>query len=59
MADIAPPHIERLGDPDPGTREDPSPQRRVKAAAAGKAASRGIPKIETTEEDQHKLDEMA
>jgi hypothetical protein len=68
MADISPPHIERIGDPSTGPRENPSsPQRESEAVAVGRLAPREvpkkvtkiIPKIEPAEEDQHELDELA
>jgi hypothetical protein len=64
MADISPPHIESIGDPGTGTREQPSSQRRAKATAAGKSAApreplKTVPKIGPAEEDEHKIDELA
>lgn len=61
MAEITPPRIELISDPNTGTQEQPAQKPRAKAAAAGKPSPLSrLPEVSAPEEeDQHKLDEMA
>jgi hypothetical protein len=60
MAEIAPPRIESIADPGPGTQDQSAHKPRLKAAIAGKPASPSPPEISAPEEEEkHELDEMA
>jgi hypothetical protein len=60
MAEIAPPRIESISDPNSGPQDQPAQKPRVKAAAAGKPAPPHVPEVSAPgEEDKHELDEMA
>jgi hypothetical protein len=60
MADITPPRIESISDPNSGLQDQPPPKPRVKAAAAGKPAPPHVPQVSAPgEEEIHELDEMA
>jgi hypothetical protein len=60
MAEILPPRIGSISDPNSGPQDQPAPKPRVKAVAPAKPNPPQDPDISSAEEeDQHKLDEMA
>jgi len=60
MAEIVPPRIESISDPNSGPQDQPAPKPRVRAVVATKPDSPPLPDISPVEEeDKHKLDEMA
>jgi hypothetical protein len=60
MAEIVPPRIELISDPNSGPQDQPAPKPRHKAVVASKPAPLRVPDISCAEEeDEHELDEMA
>jgi hypothetical protein len=60
MAEITPPRIESISDPNSGPPDQPGQKPRAKAAAAGKAVPPQPPEVSAPEEEEkHELDEMA
>jgi len=60
MAEITPPRIESISDPNSGSQEQPAQKPRTKVAIGAKPASPPVPEISAPEEDEkHELDEMA
>ena len=59
MAEIAPPRINSISDPNSEPQDHPAKKTRVKPSA-GKSVPARAPEISTPdEEDKHELDEMA
>ena len=60
MAEIKPPRIGSISDPNSGPPDQPAQEPRARAAAAGKPAPIRVPEVSAPEEeDKHNLDEMA
>jgi hypothetical protein len=60
MAEIVPPRMGSISDPNSGSPDQPAPKPRVKAAVAHKPVPPPAPDISPMEEeDKHELDEMA
>jgi hypothetical protein len=60
MAEISPPRIESISDPNSGPQDQPAPNPRAKQDVAAKPAPPRVPEVSAPEEeDQHQLDEMA
>jgi hypothetical protein len=60
MAEITPPRIESISDPNSGPRDQPAQKPRAKAAVAAKSVPQQAPEVSAPEEeDKHELDEMA
>jgi hypothetical protein len=64
MAEISPPRIESISDPNSGSQDrsqdQPAPKPPAKQNAAAKPAAPRAPEVSAPEEeDQHQLDEMA
>ena len=60
MAEIAPPRIESIADPNSGRMDESAPKSRAKAAGTGKRSTLRPPEVSAPEEeDKHTLDEMA
>jgi hypothetical protein len=60
VAEIVPPRIESIADPNSGSQDQPAPKPRVKAVVATKPDPPHVPDISPAEEeDKHELDEMA
>ena len=60
MAEILPPRIGSISDPNSGPQDQPAPKPRAKAVAALKPEPPSDPDLSSAEEeDKHELDEMA
>jgi hypothetical protein len=60
MAEIVPPRIGSISDPNPGPQDQPAPKPRAKAVVAIKPDPPHVPDISSAEDEgKHELDEMA
>jgi hypothetical protein len=60
MAEIVPPRIGSISDPNSGPQDQPAPKPRAKAFVSTKPDPPPVPDISSAEEeDKHELDEMA
>jgi hypothetical protein len=60
MAEIVPPRIGSISDPNSGPQDQPAPKPRAKAVVSTKPDPPPVPDISSAEEeDKHELDEMA
>jgi hypothetical protein len=60
VAEISPPRVESISDPNPRSQDQPAKKPRVKPVAGQQPAPPHAPEVSTPDdEDKHELDELA